>query len=200
MLSCYRALSLLAPVVALPLLLAQLPATAAPARKSGPVKSAPAKPTPTAQRPTADIIPLPLNPVLPAAQRLCAAKAASGLGYTILRPATGPMPGEADYVLVNYIGYLASSGAVFDQGMQASFPVNGVIPGFSQGLQTLAKGAISRFCIPAALGYGPQGTGPIPANADLVFQVELVDYKTAAEIEALRKARAATQNSATPQE
>lgn len=138
---------------------------------------------------TTDIIPLPLNPILPPGQRLCAAKTASGLGYTVLRPAaTGPKPAEADFVLVNYIGYLAATGAVFDQGTQAAFPVGGVIPGFSEGLQTLAKTGITRFCIPAAMGYGAEASGPIPANSDLVFQVELVDFKTAAEIETMRKA------------
>lgn len=142
-------------------------------------------------KPTSDIIALPLSPMLPEGQRLCMAKTASGLGYTNLRGASGAMPGESDFVLVNYIGYLAATGAVFDQGMHASFPVNGVIPGFSKGLQMMAKGAITRFCIPAAMGYGAQGTGPIPANADLVFQVELVDYKTAAEVDAMRKAAAA---------
>lgn len=179
-----RALSRLAPLAALPLLLAPLASHAAPARK--PVA---AKPATAAVKATNDIIPLPLNPVLPAGQRLCSAKTASGLGYTMLRPATGPMPAEADYVLVNYVGYLAATGAVFDQGMQATFPVNGVIPGFSQGLQMVAKKGIARFCIPAAMGYGAQEAGPIPANSDLVFQVELLDYKTAAEIEAMRKAR-----------
>ena len=110
----------------------------------------------------------------------------------MLRPATGPKPAASDVVLVNYIGYLASTGAVFDQGMRSPLPVNGVIPGFSQGLQMLGRSGIARFCIPAALGYGARATGPIPANADLVFQVELVDYKTAAEIEALNKAQSAT--------
>ena len=76
---------------------------------------------------------------------------------------------------VNYIGYLAATGEVFDQGMGVEFPVGGVIPGFSEGLQTMGKGAVARLCIPAALGYGAKATGPIPANADLVFQVELVD-------------------------
>ena len=76
---------------------------------------------------------------------------------------------------VNYIGYLAATGEVFDQGMGVEFPVGGVIPGFSQSLMAMGKGGVSRFCIPAALGYGARATGPIPANADLVFQVELVD-------------------------
>lgn len=144
----------------------------------------------SAVRPTTDIIPLPLNPTLPAGQRLCSAKTASGLGYSILRSATGNKPAETDVVLVNYIGYLASTGAVFDQGMQVAFPVNGVIPGFSAGLQMLSKLGIARFCIPASMGYGTPGAGPIPADADLVFQVELIDFKTAAEVEAMRKAEA----------
>jgi FKBP-type peptidyl-prolyl cis-trans isomerase FkpA len=187
-----RALSPLACLAVLPLLMAPLPAVAAQARKSSAVRT-----VPSPVRATTDIIALPLNPVLPSGQRLCAAKTAAGLGYTMLRPATGATPAEADYVLVNYIGYLAATGAVFDQGERATFPVNGVIPGFSKGLQMMAKTGIARFCIPAAMGYGAQGSGPIPANADLVFQVELVDYKTALEVEAMRKASAAEPGSPT---
>jgi len=176
-------------LLALPLLMAQMPASAAPVRK--PVARAAA--VPAVVKPTKDIIPLPLNPTLPVGQRLCEAKTEAGLGYSMLRPAAGPMPAEADYVLVNYIGYLAATGAVFDQGKGVSFPVNGVIPGFSKGLQMLGKTGIARFCIPAAQGYGAQASGPIPANSDLVFQVELIDYKTAAEIDAMRKARDAAE-------
>lgn len=185
-----RALAPLAPVLVLPLLMAQIPANAAPVRHSSAGKAAPARAA-APVRPTNTIIPLPLNPVLPAGQRLCSAKTPTGLGYTMLRPATGPMPAEADYVLVNYIGYLAATGEVFDQGKDATFPVGGVIPGFSKGIQMLSKTGIARFCIPAAMGYGDQASGPIPANSDLVFQVELVDYKTAAEVDAIRKAQGA---------
>ena len=173
-----RAALRFAPILAMPLLCAPLPAVAAEA-------------TSPAVAATTEIIPLPLNPVLPAGQRLCTAKTASGLGYMMLRPATGTKPAESDFALVNYIGYLAATGAVFDQGTQAAFPVAGVIAGFSQGLQMLAKTGVARFCIPAAMGYGAQESGPIPANSDLVFQVELLDYKTAAEIEAMRKASGA---------
>jgi FKBP-type peptidyl-prolyl cis-trans isomerase FkpA len=144
-------------------------------------------PTPKSM-PDAGIIPLPLTPIVPASQRSCATQTPSGLGYTVLRPASGPKPGPDATVLVNYIGYLKATGAVFDQAMQTPMPVDGVIPGFSEGLQLPGRGGIVRLCVPAALGYGGQASGPIPANADLVFQVELLDFKTAAEIDALRKA------------
>lgn len=135
----------------------------------------------------AAIIPLPLQPVVPAAQRTCLSRTASGLGYQALRPAEGAKPGAGDYVLVNYIGYLAASGQVFDQAMTAPMQVSGVIPGFGEGLQLIPRGGVWRLCVPAALGYGADGVGPIPANADLVFQVELLDSRTAAEVEAMRK-------------
>jgi FKBP-type peptidyl-prolyl cis-trans isomerase FkpA len=136
------------------------------------------------------IIALPLVPIVPAAQRVCSAKTASGLGYTMLRARSGAKPSATDTVLVNYIGYLAATGAVFDQNMETPLGVDGVIAGFSEGLQMLARTGIVRLCIPAALGYGARGSGPVPANADLVFQVELVDFKTAAEIEQMRQAQA----------
>lgn len=138
-------------------------------------------------RPSAVIIPLPLNPIVPAAQRLCTLKTASGLGYTILRAGTGTKPSRDAVTLVNYVGYLAATGAVFDQGMRSALPVDGVIPGFGEGLMLATKGSVMRLCIPAAQGYGAAGSGPIPANADLVFQIELTDFKTRAEIEALTK-------------
>jgi len=136
----------------------------------------------------AGIIPLPLNPIVPAAQRTCTAKTPTGLGYSVLRPGTGAKPTAEDTVLVNYIGYLATTGAAFDQSMQTPMPVGAVIPGFSQGLQLIGRGGVIRLCIPAALGYGARATGQIPANADLVFQVEMLDFKTAAEIAEMRKA------------
>lgn len=175
----------LAPAAALlSLVLGAAPAIAAPA----PVRAA-ASPAASAA-----ILPVPLQPIIAAGQRQCTAKTASGLGTMTLKPATGAMPTKADFVLVNYIGYLAADGKVFDQANAAAFPVEGVIPGFSEGLQLMAKGSIWRFCVPAAIGYGAKGAGDtIPANADLVFQVELVDYKTAAEVEAMRAAAQAGQ-------
>lgn len=147
------------------------------------VLAAAAAPAPAAT----GIIPLPLQPVVPAAQRTCTAKTPSGLGYSVLRAAEGPKAGPTDYVLLNYIGYLAADGQVFDQAMTTPMTIDGVIPGFGEGLKMVPRGAVWRFCIPAALGYGAEATGPIPANSDLVFQVELLDSRTVAEVQAMRQ-------------
>ena len=141
-----------------------------------------------AAAPAADaIIPLPLNPIIPPAQRACSAKSASGVGTRALKPGAAERPVPGDSVLVNYIGYLAADGTVFDQGTGAAFPVDGVIKGFAEGIQTMGRGGITRICVPAALGYADKATGPIPPNSDLVFQVELVDFKTAAEVQAMQQ-------------
>jgi FKBP-type peptidyl-prolyl cis-trans isomerase FkpA len=134
------------------------------------------------------ILPVPLNPVVPAEQRQCATRTASGLGYTVLREANAARPGASDVVLVNYIGYLAATGDVFDQNARSAFAVSDVIPGFSEGLQIAPKGSVLRLCIPSSLGYGARGSGPIPADAALVFQVEVLDFKTLAEVQAMQKA------------
>jgi len=146
-----------------------------------------------AQPPPANlaIIPLPLNPIVSAPQRVCGTRTASGVGYSALRQAVGARPTDGDVVLLDYIGYLGADGAVFDQGRRSPLAVTDVIPGFTEGLKLMSRGAIYRVCIPAALGYGAKATGPIPANSDLVFQIELLDFKSRAEIEAMRKAAGA---------
>lgn len=139
-----------------------------------------AKPVRPAPRATAapQIIALPLKQIIPAPQRQCTAKTGSGLGYRVLRPSGGPRPSGDATVTVNYIGYLAANGEVFDQGMESSFPMQRVIAGFSEGLALMPAGSVYRLCIPATLGYGDKSTGPIPPNADLVFQVELIPNLT----------------------
>ncbi|WP_226018345.1 FKBP-type peptidyl-prolyl cis-trans isomerase [Novosphingobium sp. FKTRR1] len=151
-----------------------------------------------AAAPSADpVIKLPLQPTVPAAQRTCTARTASGLGYVALKAGEGAKPTASDVVLVNYIGYIAATGQVFDQNMQTPFPVGNVIPGFTEGLQLMARGGVQRLCIPAALGYGAKGAGAdIPPNADLVFQVELLDFKTQAEIAEMRRQQEAAQAAA----
>ena len=192
-----RALRRLVMAVVLPLLAAPLPVNGAALQKGKPRGSVPAP-----VKASSAIIALPLTPIVPKGQRLCSARAPTGLGYTMLRPGSGAKPTQGDVSLVNYIGYLATTGAVFDQGMRSPLPVNGVIPGFSQGLQMLAKTGVARFCIPAAMGYGSQASGPIPANSDLVFQVELLDFKTTAQVESMNRPQAAeapAQKDAVPQ-
>lgn len=101
----------------------------------------------------------------------------SGLKYKVLaKGKAGPHPTDSDVALVNYTGKL-TDGSVFDQSRQPTpMPVAGVVPGFSEALKLMPKGAKYRFWIPPQLGYGAAGAGPIPANATLVFDVELIDF------------------------
>lgn len=104
---------------------------------------------------------------------------ASGLRYQVLKAGQGPRPTAADVALILYEGRLAD-GTVFDSTElkgPAAMPVAGSIPGFSEGVQLMNKGAKYRFFIPPELGYGPQGNGPIPPNATLQFDVTLIDFK-----------------------
>jgi FKBP-type peptidyl-prolyl cis-trans isomerase FkpA len=124
---------------------------------------------------------------LAAADRVCQQKLASGLGITTLKPGQGNKPTKADVVLVKYRGYLSATGEKFDGNDQAPIPVDRVIPGFSEGLQQMQRGGSYRLCIPAAIGYGAKEMGPIPANSDLTFKVDLIDFKSMAELEAAQK-------------
>ena len=107
------------------------------------------------------------------------------LGFEVITEGTGPSPTTSDVVLISYVGTLPN-GTVFDQSPQAPMPVDGVVAGFSQGLQKMKKGGHYKLTIPPALGYGNKAVGPIPANSTLIFDVKLLDFKTRAEIEAMR--------------
>src|ERR1043166_1415452 len=117
-----------------------------------------------------------------------------GVEVETLKAGSGPSPTMQDVVLVNYTGKLAN-GAVFDRGERAAFPLEGVVPGFAEGLTRMQRGGKYRLSIPAAQAYGaePQrnpatGQVVIPANSDLVFDVELLEFKSRAEIEAQQRA------------
>ena len=103
---------------------------------------------------------------------------ASGLQYKVLAEGSGDSPKATDTVKVHYEGRLIS-GDVFDssiaRGEPVSFPLNGVIPGWSEGVQLMKVGSKFQFTIPSALAYGSAGTGPIPPNSVLVFDVELLE-------------------------
>jgi FKBP-type peptidyl-prolyl cis-trans isomerase FkpA len=122
------------------------------------------------------------------ADRVCSARTPSGLGYKIIAAGAGPKPVDGSVALVAYNGYLAKDGVSFDANNGTPLPVSEVVPGFSEGLKMMPKGARYKLCIPSALGYGAKGAGPIPPNADLVFDLTMMDFKSDAEIQAMRAA------------
>jgi FKBP-type peptidyl-prolyl cis-trans isomerase FklB len=106
---------------------------------------------------------------------------ASGLEYKVEKEGTGPQPKPTDMVTVNYRGTLID-GTEFDssykRGQPATFPVNGVIKGWTEALQLMKKGAKYQLFIPANLAYGERAMGPdIGPNSMLIFDVDLVDVK-----------------------
>ncbi|WP_326524836.1 FKBP-type peptidyl-prolyl cis-trans isomerase [Sphingomonas sp.] len=101
---------------------------------------------------------------------------ASGLQYQVITPGAGAKPTETDVALINYVGKL-TDGTVFDQSQQPTpLPVAGVVPGFSEALKLMPKGAKYRVWIKPELGYGDKDSGPIPANSVLDFEIELLDF------------------------
>lgn len=109
-----------------------------------------------------------------------------GTTVQVISAGEGESPKAEDFVRVAYKGTL-DDGTVFDENEGAAFPVNGVVPGFSKALQVMQPGGKYRVKIPAAEGYGEQGGGPIPPNADLNFEVELLEFRTRAEVEAMQQ-------------
>ncbi len=103
---------------------------------------------------------------------------ASGLQYIVEKEGTGIQPGPEDEVTVHYTGKLLN-GQVFDssvsRGEPATFPLNRVIPGWTEGVQLMKEGAKYTFFIPSDLAYGPQGIpNAIPPHSTLVFDVQLI--------------------------
>ncbi len=105
----------------------------------------------------------------------------SGLAHKLLQAGTGTQhPGPTSTVMVHYTGWL-TNGTMFDssvtRGEPISFPLDGVIAGWTEGVQLMVVGEKRRFWIPDSLGYGDRGVGNglIPPGATLVFDVELLD-------------------------
>ena len=108
---------------------------------------------------------------------------ASGLQYKVLKEGSGAQPKASDTVSVNYRGTVID-GTEFDssykRGQPATFPVNGVIKGWTEALQLMKTGSKYQLFIPADLAYGARAVGPdIGPNSTLIFEVELLDVKSA---------------------
>lgn len=116
-----------------------------------------------------------------------ATKTSSGLYYTINKPGVGPKAKVGQQVSMMYYGYFLD-GKRFDGNMDKEYkPAGGpitfalgtgrVISGWDEGIQLLNPGCRATFYLPSGLAYGPNGGGPIPPNAILAFDVELVSYQ-----------------------
>ena len=109
------------------------------------------------------------------------ATTASGLQYQVLKEGTGAKPGPNDRVTVHYTGTTLKGekfDSSYDRGTPATFPVGGVIPGWTEALQLMKAGSKYKLFIPAELAYGENGSGPaIGPNSVLVFEVELISVE-----------------------
>jgi FKBP-type peptidyl-prolyl cis-trans isomerase len=107
----------------------------------------------------------------------------SGLRYEIILAGTGPAPKATETVKVHYTGKLID-GTVFDSSVQrgepAEFPLDQVIPGWTEGIQKMNKGGKIKLYVPPHLAYGDDGRPSIPPGSTLIFDVELLDIKPAA--------------------
>jgi FKBP-type peptidyl-prolyl cis-trans isomerase FklB len=105
----------------------------------------------------------------------------SGLQYKVIKAGSGNKPKATDTVSVHYQGTLLN-GTEFDssyrRGQPVSFPVNGVIPGWTEALQLMEVGAKWQVVVPSSLAYGDRGAGPqIGPNATLIFEIELISIQ-----------------------
>jgi FKBP-type peptidyl-prolyl cis-trans isomerase FkpA len=101
----------------------------------------------------------------------------SGLYYLITKEGSGNHPTIQSYVTLNYKGYL-TDGTVFDQTTEAvSFYLSSLIEGWQIAVPKLKSGGKGLFLIPSALGYGSRGSGSIPGNAVLIFEIELITFE-----------------------
>lgn len=102
----------------------------------------------------------------------------SGLQYRVVKEGAGEKPKETSTVKVHYKGTFTDGktfDSSYDRGKPAEFPLNGVIKGWTEGLQLMTAGSTYEFVIPSDLAYGPEGRPGIPGGSVLVFQVELLE-------------------------
>ncbi len=111
--------------------------------------------------------------------KIMAIKDRSGLRYVVTKKGAGGKPSLSSTVKVNYKGSLLLDGIVFDQSKSPlEYPLSGFIQGWQIGFPLLSKGAKATLYVPSSLGYGANGYPPmIPPNANLIFEIELIDFK-----------------------
>jgi FKBP-type peptidyl-prolyl cis-trans isomerase FkpA len=120
-----------------------------------------------------------------------------GVDVDTITAGTGPMPGAEDVVFAKYVGKLASNGEIFDESQELPLPIEGIfpegsplpldsmLPGFTEGVLQMQKGGKYELFIPSDKAYGasPPPGAPIPPNADLMFEIEVVDFMTRADFD-----------------
>jgi FKBP-type peptidyl-prolyl cis-trans isomerase FkpA len=100
----------------------------------------------------------------------------SGLHYIIHNPGTAPYPTASSTVTIKYKGYLLN-GDEFDSNDNLTYPLSGFIVGWQQGLPLIGSGGSITLLLPPRLAYGSQGSGPIPPDASIGFDIELKSFQ-----------------------
>lgn len=108
------------------------------------------------------------------------------VGVKTLKAGEGSNPTMGDLVMVNYVGKL-DNGTVFEQNKNAIMQMQGTIPGFAKALAQTQRGGKYLIKIPAKLAYGDHAAGAIPANSNLTFELEVIDFRNQAEVEMQRR-------------
>jgi FKBP-type peptidyl-prolyl cis-trans isomerase FkpA len=128
----------------------------------------------------------------------------TGLQMQVIRGGEGPSPTNEDVALIGYKGTLRD-GTVFDENPQTPMDVGGVVPGFSEALKKMQRGGKYKIWIPGKLGYGenpppnPQtGQPAFKPNATLIFEVEMFDFRSRAELEEAQKKAEAAERAGKP--
>lgn len=101
----------------------------------------------------------------------------SRIRYVIINEGTGEAPDDEDSIVVNYTGRFIPSETKFDENDTVAFKLKGMISGWRIGLPLVKEGGTIRLFIPSGYGYGPYGYGQIPPNANLMFDVDLIEVK-----------------------
>ena len=102
-------------------------------------------------------------------------KTESGLHYIVTKEGDGNFPTVSNTVKVNYKGYLINK-QEFDANQNIEFPLSNVIQGWQEGIPKFSKGGSGYLLIPSKLGYGSSGSGSIPGDAVLIFEIDLIDF------------------------